>query len=381
MKIFIWIVASIFGLFLIAILGILLYVRFGIKITQKEHFEETRPYVWNEIEIGEPAVCSDGSDYRIFTKKGNTDNLIIYFSGGGVCWDGASCTEPLKLTNLQGYYFPSVSNWVVKLVLHGISENDREDNPFKEWNIVYLPYCTADFHIGNRAVEYTNASGESITVHHSGKSNVSKALDWIFSTFPDPRKVLITGESAGGFGNIFWTPAIARHYPEAGVYQLSDCSFIQSDLWPGAAATWGAQTPEPLAFDITYDIFGDALFSAADQLTDRPITFLNTYSLYDQVLTDFSGRMNGPLATQEENIQAWSNQMRAAVRTYSDSLDNYFYFIGECSRNEDGTTPHTYLAMDSFYSCREGGLSVSEWLGQNILEERPVSVGERYVIK
>src|SRR5262245_31856598 len=39
------------------------------------------------------AVCANGSQYKFFVKFSRTSsNVVIFFEGGGACWDYAGCT-------------------------------------------------------------------------------------------------------------------------------------------------------------------------------------------------------------------------------------------------------------------------------------------------
>ncbi len=157
-----------------------LKVEYGTSFTEFQSFEQTEAYTWNKVNLGDSCQCSDGSDYWIYTKKGKSDNLIIHFQGGGACWDDASCTSPLVLNPKTGFYFPRINEWLFKAFFsHGILENSLDVNPFKDWNIVFIPYCTGDLHIGNTENVYTDKNGKMKTVKHNGKINVTKALEWV----------------------------------------------------------------------------------------------------------------------------------------------------------------------------------------------------------
>jgi len=47
---------------------------------------------WVKVDV-EGAVCSNGSQYKIFVNYSNTsNNLEVHFEGGGACWDYPSCS-------------------------------------------------------------------------------------------------------------------------------------------------------------------------------------------------------------------------------------------------------------------------------------------------
>jgi len=139
----------------------------GVEITDNQTFIQTEPYIWNRIDLGDSCECSDGSDYWIYSKKGNSDNLIVHFQGGGACWNDYTCANPLVLYPFMVYYFPRISEWFFKaLFSHGIMAIDLDENTFKDWNIVYILYCTGDLHIGNTGNQYIDEEGNTKKILH-----------------------------------------------------------------------------------------------------------------------------------------------------------------------------------------------------------------------
>jgi len=54
-------------------------------------FEPPEYGTWVKYEP-EGATCSDGSPYAFYVEFSETsDNVIVYFMGGGACWDYESC--------------------------------------------------------------------------------------------------------------------------------------------------------------------------------------------------------------------------------------------------------------------------------------------------
>jgi hypothetical protein len=88
----------------------------------------------------------------------------------------------------------------------GIFALDHPENPLADYDMVVLPYCTGDVHIGGgeRRYSYTGSDGQGrmVTTHHNGYENSMMVLDWIYDNYQAPEKVVVAGSSAG---------AIARH--------------------------------------------------------------------------------------------------------------------------------------------------------------------------
>src|SRR5688572_10752123 len=63
---------------------------------------------WMKIDLERELVCSDGAPYDIFVQRGDSNNLMIYFAGGGAAWDAESASAPLTMVTPNGYYMPRV---------------------------------------------------------------------------------------------------------------------------------------------------------------------------------------------------------------------------------------------------------------------------------
>src|SRR5262245_48019208 len=51
---------------------------------------------WNELAPGGETMCAYGDPYRFFVHPGTSDKLMIYFAGGGACWNGIFCSKQFK---------------------------------------------------------------------------------------------------------------------------------------------------------------------------------------------------------------------------------------------------------------------------------------------
>ncbi|MEO2169218.1 MAG: pectin acetylesterase-family hydrolase [bacterium] len=69
----------------------------------------------------------------------------------------------------------------------------RDENPFRDFDIIYVPYCDGSVFIGDRIVDY---DGEQ-TYHH-GLRNLSVGVDAMLANFPNPSRIVVAGSSAGG---------------------------------------------------------------------------------------------------------------------------------------------------------------------------------------
>ncbi|HKA28865.1 MAG TPA: pectin acetylesterase-family hydrolase [Candidatus Binatia bacterium] len=149
--------------------------------------------------------CGDGSPYafwlRLAPSGAPLERVITDMAGGGVCifdTDCASVSPSLLKATDDGQ--PS----------GGYLSTNPAINPFSDWTMLYMPYCTQDVHIGGGLA---SVFSPTLTVYRFGAINARAALRYLRDVLwaalddsdpqgwrPDRLRVLFGGESAGGFG-------------------------------------------------------------------------------------------------------------------------------------------------------------------------------------
>jgi hypothetical protein len=154
---------------------------------------------------GDGPVCGEGAPYSMATRDQGSEDLMIFLEGGGACWSDF-CFWVNETT-------PGIPQ-------AGILDPARDNNPVKDWNTVYVPYCDGSLHAGDIDVD-TDGDGRNDRFHH-GLHNLSAALDVAVRTFPAPRRILLAGQSGGGLGTIFALPLVRYLYPGVPIDVLDD---------------------------------------------------------------------------------------------------------------------------------------------------------------
>lgn len=179
---------------------------------------------WTVIETD--GVCSAGTPYQFYVHpNAESDQLHIFFNGGGACWFGQAC----DLTSEPNIHSPFADMDANNPAFgDGIFALDNEDNPFASYNHVFLPYCTGDVFIGGGETEYTYTNDDdeevSITTFHNGFENTSTVLEWVQDNFDAPSNILVSGSSAGAIGASFYGGIVAEAYPDIPVTMLADAA-------------------------------------------------------------------------------------------------------------------------------------------------------------
>lgn len=376
------IAASIISLFILTIViaSVMLYALLvrTVTVSNAADLANLPLNTWGKVDLSDNAMCSDGSDYRIYVRRGESDNLLIHFSGGGVAWDAETAMQPIEINNFSGYYFAYI--WeILRATLGGIFQQDNPKNPFHDWSEVYLPYCTADFHIGTATVNYSRRDGKTQIMHYNGRQNVIEALDWVYASFSNPATIVISGESAGAFGSAFWTPTIAQHYSQSDIYHIGDGSYLESPQWNIIVDNvWQADAKTNLGFEVGDDMIGSTYLHYSQQSPSN-VTYLHINTIYDEVLMLFNAKLN-QIEDSNNYHEIWSQRLREAMKLVDRSNLNYYYYLTDYGINpEKLTTPHTSIGSPLFYEMEQNGVKLFEWVQKIVLENEHFSVGSQFL--
>ena len=200
------------------------------------------PGAYAMVEPGGETVCSRGTPFRFFVRGGRSDRVIIDFQGGGACWSELTCSIAGSLFKEEAGDLEDLEGLMNAGFLKGIYDPDPA-NPFHDWTLVHVPYCTGDIHWGNATHDY----GNGLVIEHKGYVNARAALDWVYERFESPEEIFVTGCSAGAYGSILHSAYVAEHYPDSTVSVLADsgCGIITESFLNDSMPNWGAQQNIP----------------------------------------------------------------------------------------------------------------------------------------
>lgn len=181
---------------------------------KEKPFSGLELFQWNLIVPDNAlAVCANGSPYKFFINPSDkSDNVLIYFQGGGSCWDFASCggQKGIRGTiNREGIPDDFMDDCSIPSIMSPFvwRNHPLDDYQTRDWTIIFLPYCTGDVFTGDKTATYVDPEGNALDFiyHHAGHENVMSVLDWMTQGvyakfFNDIPTLLVTGSSAGGAG-------------------------------------------------------------------------------------------------------------------------------------------------------------------------------------
>lgn len=189
---------------------------------------------WVQIVLDEAVWgtrCGDGTPYafwlRLAPSGAPVENVVIDLQGGGVCTNETECLA------VGAGLFRATDNYQPNGPAGGYRSTNPAVNPFWDWTMMALSYCTQDVYTGGGR---TNTF-PGITVHRFGAVNLQASLRYLRDVLwremdagteegyrPDRLRVLFGGLSAGGFG-------VEYNYH----YLLDDLRWVNSTAVPDSA--------------------------------------------------------------------------------------------------------------------------------------------------
>lgn len=153
-------------------------------------------YVVPDLNTG--AKCIDGSEYKYQVFPGDTDKLLVYFQGGGGCWT--------VMTTTIGTCRPTAGHPANRT---GIFDRFNPKNPYKDYTILQILYCSGCLHVGNSERPYTRAFSDK-KIEQRGSINTDTALKWMERQNFQLDKLVISGSSAGSLATQFYAGHLLR---------------------------------------------------------------------------------------------------------------------------------------------------------------------------
>jgi len=277
---------------------------------------------------GGEAVCARGTPYTFFVRSGDPKKLLIFFEGGGACWNDATCAPN------SGLFDEVVEGGEAANYSQGIFASANPENPLAGYAVVFVSYCTGDYHLGTKEIAY--ATG---TVEHKGSLDAMAALNWTFTTYRQPSEVVVAGCSAGAIGSIYYAPTIARHYRSAHLTQFGDAGIgVINPDW-GGFDVWGVKNRR-----VKPDQYVSSLYTSAAH--SYPRDRFSEYTSYNDATQTNYYVLTGA-------VTAWPLAVDASLGTLQ-KRSNFRSFVGAGSE-------HCISTSDRFYGEAVDGLRFRDW--------------------
>lgn len=332
-------------------------------------------HVWYRVSVPE-GITGDGSEYHVYLKKAESDDLCIFLSGGGVAWNGYTAARPVTgakvAAGLPNFYWNNLRPFTQLMNINtGITQIGNPANPFDSWNILVVAYATGDFHVGRNDFPYTAEDGSEQILHFHGHTNFLEAMKIARRFFPRPARLLIAGDSAGGFAVPAVTGTILEDfYPECtNVTLLSDSAQINyrnwretaEHIWKSPAAVWQAiQGP-----NITVEWYRELY-----RVWGKRLRYLYAGSPRDFLLSSYENDVLTHQYTTDPKVQHQYFQRMQEMLTDLKKINpdfGFFIYNWPNLRMLMGGTVHTAVRHQRFFfRALPSGLTMAEWLGDAV---------------
>lgn len=317
-------------------------------------------------------ICLHGAPYQFFARRGTVNKLVVYYQGGGSCWNYLTCSVPTADPTVQ-------TSDLTNHVHSGLGDLRNPANPFRDWSWVFVPYCSGDVHFGDAQAVYTQPGREPLPIEHRGFVNAQVVEKWARDHFVLPEQVFVAGSSAGGFGAVANGAYLMEFaWPSSHFDVLSDANngvvtrdFLENDL-----ANWGLVQNTPNWIPGLDQILSTEYPAASARAETARYYPWNRFATYTTAYDGGAGAAGEPIPSQTAgyNIQlndgnpfaaltwweascAWNEAMQDLNQfTYARAPDNYRSYVGAGSQ-------HMIWMFDKVYDDTAGGVPpVADWV-------------------
>lgn len=318
--------------------------------------------------------CQDGSPtgLGLSLRPGETRS-VIFLQPGGACFDEATCARQDTATPFPFNAFGETQFGLLQAFLGiggdfpGIFARQDANNPFKDWNHIFVPYCSGDVHAGSEPEAPAPLLNDAARPQ-LGRENLRAFLARLVPTLSNATHVLLAGSSAGGFGAVLNYELVRDAFPpEVALSLLSDAGIPLRDsylapclqqLW---RERWRLNDALPADCDAcSAQADGGGLYTLIAHLGSRyPEARLGLIAdLEDAVIRDFFGyeaREDGRCAALNGGLPA--ETLRAGLFDTVDTLVEPAAAWHAYLRDSDA---HTFLLDD--LDVRSEDLALRDWL-------------------
>lgn len=317
-------------------------------------------------------TCSDapGADpaFRFWARRGASNNVVVFFDGGGACWDDVTCAVPRLASHgrdSDGLYKAELLASDNPATLNGIFDLANARNPLRDWSFVFVPYCTGDVHSGSNTAHYTDPDdGSAYALQHRGADNFAVILEWMRANFANPDALVVTGSSAGAYGAATHYTAIRNAFPTGRAVMLGDAGqgVTPRDFLERRNANWNYQLPTTV-FGADGAVTSDedvVAILAAHYPNDRFAQYTTAHDITQASFYALMGVNNA--------CRAWTQKMSTDLTRREQANPNFRAYLA------NGQT-HTILRSPLFYSERSAGTPFAEWFAALLADDAPENAG------
>lgn len=316
------------------------------------------------------ALCANGNPYHGCIRLGSANKLMIGFSGGGVSVDEYTAARPQRVGG-QGEMFYSDDVRFGDIIPRIGTFGQSKKNPFRDWNLLFVPYATGDFHCGTGDFPYTDRNGKRAVLHHHGYTNFQMLLTKIKELVPNPEQILVTGFSAGAFATSLLTDAVAAAFPNCkDITACVDSAMMHYDWQRVAREIWKA--PEEIAARLTgNEIVSDSLLAL--HRNHPEIKIMYCCSVRDAALTQMEMYLEDgrwiPDKAAGMDFQQKLKKMLSALQKEIPGLSTFIFDTPDKNSKDADLTVHCLCGSNAAFTTAVNGVSCADWMMRGVSGE------------
>ena len=346
---------------------------------------------WTWVDVPESRCMTDMPTGIGVNLNSKSQDVIIYLEGGNACFNALSCAVTF---NKNGYDKTSFqkdldgSSGNINLTTWPSFQRSAA-NPLKDYNYIYVPYCSGDLHAGD--VSGVMVGGKTRNFH--GFKNMTAYLQRITATFPKPGNVILAGSSAGGFGAALNYDQTAKAFgPNVKVTLIDDSGppltgapqggdgYIPACLQKAFSDTWNLSANFPAACTNCKQANGVFTDGLAEYLSttyaDRNLALLS--GTQDATISQFLSFGNNNCANLQGSPGTYPAGYYAAglanLRDVATKTDAHFYTYyvdgSGCASMPcpmgDPSSPTRHVWLNNPVGVTSNGVLLTDWLGKLI---------------
>ena len=149
-------------------------------------------WTWVPVEGSRCGLSSEATGLAVNRVAGHPEGLLIFLNGGGACWNQVTCESDTLAGYLDGFgpeEWAGIEAAAAEAGNFGYFDRDIAVSPFRNYDMIFVPYCTGDMHVGSAVVHYDDGA----EMHHIGYKNYGLFLEALKRAFSDASRVLLSG--------------------------------------------------------------------------------------------------------------------------------------------------------------------------------------------
>lgn len=302
---------------------------------------------WTEVVPGGDCQCADGAEFSFFVREADPTKVMFFLEGGGACFDPVTCAFT---TDPSTTYDWDIGDDDDPATIGGIFDFDHPGNPFADYSVVYVPYCTGDVHLGNTTHEFS----PDLSVEFKGAVNGAAAVEYLAEHFADAEQVVVVGESAGSVAAPLYSGLISDAMDDPQITVFADGSGAYPDeptLNATVGGLWGTMNAVPDwegTEGMTVEEWSLPGLWVQAGTHDPDIVMARFDYAYDATQAFFAGLVGVPA----DDLLSFIDDNEATIEAAG---------VNQWSYTAPGIE-HTLVRKEAFYDMEVDGVTLVDWV-------------------